>query len=411
MLYKKITKCRICWNENLKSVLKLGTQTLTWVFPLPNEEVEEWPLELVKCNWDNNCWLLQLWHDYDMEKLYWDNYGYRSWLNKSMVKHLSTITEKAKSLVKLEKGDLIIDIASNDWTLLSSYWNNWYELLWIDPTSKKFSKYYPEYVKYISDFFSADLVKKNINKKAKIITSISMFYDLPNPTKFVNDIKEILDSDWIWILEQSYMPTMIDMVSYDTACHEHLEYYSMKQIQWLVENSWMKIIDVTLNDINWWSFQVIVSKDKNRKENFKNIEYLINLEKKWWYNSLEIFDTFIKNIETHKNDVVNFLLKAKKEWKKVIWYWASTKWNVTLQYCWITKDLLPYIAEVNEYKFWRITPWSKIPIISEKECFDMSPDYLFVLPWHFKKSILEREKEFINKWWKFIFPLPKLEII
>jgi len=411
MLYNKITKCRICKNTNLKTILNLWMQALTWVFPIPWQEVEAWPLELVKCSWKNCCGLLQLWHNYDMVQLYWENYGYRSWLNQSMIKYLWTIVKKAKSLTNLKEWDLIIDIASNDWTLLSDYWDNWYHLLWIDPTSKKFSEYYPKYVDYISDFFSNDIVKTKTNKKAKIITSISMFYDLPDPTDFVKQVKETLDDDGIWILDQSYMPTMIDMVSYDTVCHEHLEYYSLKQIKWLIDNVGMKIIDVTLNDINWWSFQIIVSKNTLRKENKENIKTLLDFEEKWGYNSWKVFETFKKNIEVHKKNVLNFLTKAKNENKKVFWYWASTKWNVTLQYCGITPDLMPYIVEVNDYKFGRITPWSLIPIISEEEAFKMKPDYLFVLPWHFKKSILEKEKEYLKNWWNLVFPLPKLEII
>ena len=185
-----------------------------------------------------------------MEQLYGDNYGYRSGLNGSMVQHLSTIVEKTKSLVDLREGDLVIDIASNDGTMLSQYGDHGYELLGVDPTSKKFASFYPSYVDFVSDFFSETAVLTKTQKKAKIITSISMFYDLPDPTTFVNDVKHILDDDGIWILEQSYMPTMIDMVSYDTVCHEHLEYYALKQIEWLVDHAGMKIIDVILNDIN-----------------------------------------------------------------------------------------------------------------------------------------------------------------
>lgn len=411
MLYNKITECRICKNTNLETVLDLGMQSLTWVFPTPWQDVEKWPLELVKCSGENCCWLLQLWHNYDLEQLYWDNYWYRSGLNKSMVKHLWTISEKAKSFVNLEKWDLVIDIAANDGTLLSSYWDNWYDLLWIDPTSKKFSKYYPDYVNYTPNFFSSDIVKSKTDKKAKIITSISMFYDLEHPIDFVEQIKETLDDNGIWILEQSYMPTMIDMVSYDTVCHEHLEYYSMKQIKYIVDRVWMKIIDATLNDINWWSFQIVVSKDLNRHSNEENINKLLDYEENGWYNSGEVFEQFRKDIETHKKDLISFLENAKKENKKVFWYWASTKWNVTLQYCGITPELLPYVAEVNEFKFGRETPGTQIPIISEKEAMEMKPDYFLVLPWHFKKSILEREQEFLNNWGHIAFPLPKLEII
>ena len=411
MLYTPITQCRICRNTHLIPILDLGEHALTGVFPLPGEVVETWPLALVKCSDENSCGLLQLAHDYDMEELYGDNYGYRSWLNASMVKHLGTIVDKAKSLVDLQTGDLVIDIASNDGTMLAAYGDHGYELLGVDPTSKKFSSYYPGYVDYVSDFFSLDAVRTKTDKKAKVITSISMFYDLPDPTTFVADVKKVLADDGIWILEQSYMPTMIDMVSYDTVCHEHLEYYALKQIQWLVDHAGMKIIDVTLNDVNGWSFQVIVSKDINREANQESIDKLLAHEEDGGYSSGAVFAQFRENIEIHKKAVLDFFTTAKKENKKVIGYGASTKWNVTLQYCGITKDMLPYIAEVNEYKFWRTTPGTLIPLISEEEAKNMNPDYYFVLPWHFRTWILAREAQFMENGWQFVFPLPKLEII
>lgn len=411
MLYKEITECRICGNKNLKSILDLWIHTLTWVFPNPGEELESWPLVLIKCDWENCCGLLQLKHNYDLERLYGDDYGYRSGLNQEMVKHLWTIVDKIKLLTTLKPWDLIIDIASNDGVLLKAYGDHGFELLGIDPTAKKFKEYYPVYVSYISEFFSAEAIRNKTTKKAKAITSISMFYDLPQPMEFVKQIKEVLDNDGIWILEQSYMPTMIDVVSYDTVCHEHLEYYALKQIKRMVDKVWMKIIDVILNDVNWWSFQVVVSKDINREANEEAINKLLDHEEAWGYSSGEIFLQFKKNIETHKKAVLDFFAKAKQENKKVLGYGASTKWNVTLQYCGITKEMLPYIAEVNDYKFWRTTPGSKIPIISEKDAHEMRPDYFFVLPRHFKKWILEREKEFLANWWHFVFPLPTLEIV
>jgi len=361
--------------------------------------------------WEWHCGLLQLGHDYDMEQLYGDNYGYRSGLNASMVKHLGTIVEKAKSLVDLKAGDLVIDIASNDGTTLAAYGDHGYDLLWVDPTSKKFAEYYPDYVDYVSDFFSKAAVRTKTDKKAKIITSMSMFYDLPDPTSFVADVASVLADDGIWILEQSYMPTMIDVVSYDTVCHEHLEYYALKQIQWLVSRAGMKIIDVTLNDVNGGSFQVVVSKDLNREANQEAIDTLLRHEEEGGYSSGAVFGKFRENIEIHKQAVLWFFDTVKKENKKVIGYGASTKGNVALQYCGITPDMLPYIAEVNEYKFGRTTPGTRIPLISEADAKAMNPDYYFVLPWHFRRSILARETEFLENGGHFVFPLPWLEVV
>jgi NDP-4-keto-2,6-dideoxyhexose 3-C-methyltransferase len=413
MLYKKIEECRICWNKDLKIVLDLWYSDLSGVFPLIGEQVEWWPIELVKCDWEWCCGLAQSGYNYDLEVMYGDNYGYRSGLNQSMVRHLSTIVDRAKSYVSLSKDDLVIDIASNDGTMLWFYGDNGYKLVGIDPTSKKFSSYYSDYTSYISEFFTAETVKTNFwDQKAKIITSIACFYDLERPQVFADDISEILDENGIWILEQSYMPLMIKQVSYDTTCHEHLEYYALKQIQWVTQKAWLRIVDVFFNDINGGSFQVVVTKENSLiPSNIQNINAILKKEEEEWFNAMWVFEEFAKNTELSKEEILKFLHQAKSEWKKVFGYGASTKWNVTLQYCGIDSELMPYIVDVNEYKYGRRTPGSNIPIISEEDGEKMSPDYYFVLPWHFRKWILEKDTVILERWGKFVFPLPKLEIV
>lgn len=414
MLYQKITKCRICGNKNLKTVVDLGHMALTGIFPKKNDDVEFGPLELVKCHGskkDEYCGLLQLRHNYNLEKLYGDNYGYRSGLNASMVKHLQSLVEKVKELVKLKKNDLVIDIGSNDGTLLKNYSKSLH-LIGIDPTIKKFSQYYPSHIKRIPDFFSAKLIQNRIKKKAKVVSSIAMFYDLEKPIDFMQEIYNVLDEDGIWMLEQSYMPMMIDNVSYDTICHEHLEYYTVRQIKWMADRVGFKIIHVKINDINGASFcTILAKKDSSYKEDKRALKKILQYENDLKLNSLSTYKAFEKQVKKHQKDIKNLLIKLNKQGKKVFGYGASTKGNVILQYCNITSAHLPFIAEVNEYKFGRKTPGTNIPIISEKEAKSYHPHYLIVLPWHFKKNIIEREKEYLKAGGHLIFPLPKITII
>lgn len=416
MLYQKIEKCRICGNENLETIIDLGVQALTGVFPQKNEVVESGPLVLVKCKNDQSgkhCGLLQLGHNYDMEKMYGDNYGYRSGLNKSMVEHLKGIVEKIEKRVDLRDGDLIIDIASNDGMLLSAYKNEKLELIGIDPTSDKFKEYYPAHVKHLPAFFSSQIVKEKYpNKKARVITSIAMFYDLPDPLKIMKDIEEILAPDGVWVVEQSYMPNMIDNVSYDTICHEHLEYYALKQFKWMAEKVGLKIVDVEFNDTNGASFCItLAKKDSAYEEAVEIVENILNDEKARGFDELDIYENFKKNSEKHREDLRAFFAEAKLAGKKIFGYGASTKGNVILQYCNITLEDMPCIAEVNEYKFGRFTPGTLIPIVSEDEAKAMKPDYFMVLPWHFKNGIVEREQNFLKTGGKLMFPLPKIEVI
>lgn len=416
MLYKRIKKCRICGNKNLKPIISLGTQALTGIFPKKGMKVERGPLELVKCiddNTGNNCGLLQLRHDYNGEKMYGDNYGYRSGLNQSMVDHLRGIVKEIEKKIELKKNDLVIDIASNDGTLLGAYQNKRLQLVGVDPTAKKFRKYYQKHVKYISNFFSSSIIKKHFgNKKARVVTSLAMFYDLQDPLDFMHQISDILADDGIWIVEQSYMPHMLDNVSYDTICHEHSEYYGLRQFQWMAERACLKIIDVSFNDTNGASFCVTMAKRESvYKEAKHKIKKVLSWENNKGLKMLKPYELFAKETEKHKKELITFFKKAKQEGKKIFGYGASTKGNVILQYCGITPKEMRYIAEVNEYKFGRVTPGTAIPIISETEARAMKPDYMLVSPWHFKKGIIERERDYLASGGKLVFPLPKIEIV
>tara|TARA_B110000881_G_C18515589_1_gene484698 strand:- start:290 stop:1231 length:942 start_codon:yes stop_codon:yes gene_type:complete len=313
--------------------------------------------------------------------------------------------------MNLKDDDVVVDIGSNDGTFLS-FFPKKLKLIGVDPTIKKLANYYRKDIVKIPDFFSALEFKKKIAKKVKVVTSISMFYDLENPIKFAEDIYEVLDQNGIWHLEQSYMPMMLKNNSYDTICHEHLEYYSLKSIKYIFDKVGFKIIDLEFNDINGGSFSLVVAKKNSKfKEVPKIIDWLLYKEDLYKYNQLTSFKLFFENVKKHKKIFRDLLLNLKDMKKKVIGYGASTKGNVILQFCNIDKKLLPYIAEVNEFKHGRYTPGSKIKIIPETDALKMNPDYFLVLPWHFKNFILNKEKKFLSKGKKIIFPLPDIEII
>lgn len=416
-MIKEISKCRICGNTELVSILDLGLQTLTGVFPKDKDQkIDSGPLELVKCienDTEEYCGLVQLKHTFNLFDLYGDNYGYRSGLNKSMVNHLYGIVDKIKSFVSFKPDDLIVDIGSNDGTLLKAYPNDNLLLVGIDPTGSKFRKYYPGHIKLIPDFFSAKAIKKHFGtKKAKVITSISMFYDLENPLDFVREVHNILEDDGIWVFEQSYMPTMLEMNSYDTICHEHLEYYRLNQIKWMTDRVGFKIIDIEFNKINGGSFSVTVAKSNSSyKECTKLIEEVLLSEKRKELNTLKPFIEFEKRVFKHRDKFLDFIKKAKSNNKLMLGYGASTKGNVVLQFCGITEKDIPFIAEVNEDKFGCLTPETNIPIISEKEARAMNPEYFVLFPWHFKENIIKREGDYLKRGGKLVMPLPEVEII
>lgn len=286
-MYTEIEKCRICGNRNLKSIINLGNQKLTGVFPLEGECVPGAPLEVVKCEKKGKhdaCGLVQLRYSCDITEMYGDNYGYRSGLNESMVAHLKDIVTNIKETVHLEQDDLIIDIGSNDCTLLKCYASPELSLdfVGIDPSGAKWLEFYPDNVTLISEFFTATCIKGiRKNKKAKVITSIAMFYDLEDPISFAKDVVELLHDDGVWVMEQSYLPAMLQSRAFDTICQEHLEFYSLKQIKWIADHVGLKIIKVDLNNTNGGSFRVTLAKNMSSMLVDSSVADVIELEKKW----------------------------------------------------------------------------------------------------------------------------------
>lgn len=409
-MYNEINKCRISGSSNLVTVLSLGEQFLTGVFPKDkNEAITKGPLDLV---WCPDSGLLQMKQSYSLDEMYGDNYGYRSGLNNSMVRHLTNKIHSLEKLVSLSDNDLVIDIGSNDATSLKAY-NAKCRKVGIDPTGKKFIEYYTEDISLIPDFFSAAAFRKNFPEdNATIITSIAMFYDLEDPGSFVKDIEAVLAPNGIWHFEQSYMPSMLRTNSYDTICHEHLEFYSFKVINNLLNACGMRVIDVQMNSINGGSFAVTACKaDANHKSNLPIINWMLQQEEDMGLDTEKPYIEFKERVFKHRKNLVDLIEALTADGKKIIGYGASTKGNVLLQFCNLGVEHIPYIAEVNEQKFGSFTPGTNIPIISEAEAKAMKPDYFLVLPWHFKHDILERERDYIAQGGKFIFPLPEIEIV
>lgn len=409
-MYKTINACRISGSTNLITVLSLGEQYLTGVFvKSPTEQITKGHLDLV---WCPDSGLLQMKQSYSLDEMYGDNYGYRSGLNRAMVEHLTHKINILEQFIKLSESDIVIDIGSNDATLLKAYSSKCHKV-GIDPTGKKFKKYYTDSILLIPDFFSAELLKKAYpGKKAKIITAIAMFYDLENPKAFVQEVEEILDDDGIWHFEQSYMPSMLRTNSYDTICHEHLEFYSFKVVKSLLESCNMRVVDIQMNAINGGSFAVTACKKAaTYKSNTPIINWMLRQEDDMGLDTPKPYRNFEERVFKHRKNLLELIEALVADNKKVFGYGASTKGNVLLQFCGFTSKQIPYIAEVNEQKFGCFTPGTNIPIISEKEARAMKPDYFIVLPWHFKHSILEREKTYMSQGGKFIFPLPEIEIV
>lgn len=406
----RINACRLCGSRELVKTLELGEQALTGVFPASIDEyVPKAPLELV---WCRSCTLLQLAHSFEPTELYGDNYGYRSGLNASMVEHLAREARGLEAFVNLSPGDVVLDIGSNDGTLLGRYTTPSLRRIGIDPTAAKFEEYYPDDVVIGADFFSESKFRELSDEPARIITSVAMFYDLEDPVVFARDVRDCLAEDGVWHFEQAYMPSMLGSTGYDTVCHEHLAYYSLATVRRILDEADLELIEVQFNRVNGGSFSVTAGRRGSpfRPRHALN-EWFVGREKRLGLDREGPFLRFAERVFEHRAELVGLLDTLRVEKASVMGYGASTKGNVLLQFCGFTSADIEAIAEVNSAKFGHVTPGSGVPIVSEDEMRERRPDYLIVFPWHFRDGIIAREEEYLRRGGRMIFPLPQIEIL
>ena len=406
----KIKYCRNCKNNKFFSLLNLGKMSFTGKFPKSFfNNVPSTYIKLIMCK---KCKLVQLDRNFNQKYLYGKDYGYRTGINNTMTEHVKKTVKQSSNIVKLKANDYVLDIASNDATLLNFYKKN-IVTVGVDPLVNKYKTFYSKINHKISNFFqSSDIKKLNLKKKFKVISALSVFYDLSDPNKFVRDVKEILDKEGVFILEHADLLCIVENNLFDTICHEHLEYYSSKVIIDMMYCNGLKVFDHNFNDINGGSSRYFIChKEAKYKVKRRKIKTLLSKEKKIGLHSKKIFKIFFKRILNEKRKLKKLIKKIKNKKLNIHGYGASTKGNVLLQFYNISNKDVNYIADRNPLKYNLFTPGTKIKIISENQSRNLQPHYYLVLPWHFKKEILMREKKIRQKGTKFIFPLPKVKVV
>jgi len=377
-------------------------------------------LELVLCKL---CGLLQLRETVPGAAMY-QNYWYRSGTNQTMRTALADLANTAERLMNLRAGDTVLDIGCNDGTLLASYSTPGIYRVGFDPAENLlvFSRKVADRV--VNCFFSSEEFHLDPDLKTrqpKIVTSIAMFYDLEDPNKFVSDIKKIMHPEGLWVVQMSYLPLMLKQHDFGNICHEHLEYYSLESLEYLLELHNLSVCDVQLNDVNGGSFRVFIRNGSANETLFGDIVYrrqaaerLKSLRAKETSMNLKDSKTyreFATWVERIKNDVYRFISEQVHQGKKVAIYGASTKGNVMLQYFGLDHGLISAASERNPDKWGKVTPGTRIPIVSEEQGRLANPDYFLVLPWHFIEEFREREKNYLLSGGRFIVPLPHFTLI
>ena len=353
----------------------------------------------------------------------WGKYWYRSSISGTMKKQLKDIVDSTLSVIKLEDESIWVDIAGNDGYMLSQVPSHLTRIN-IDPADDSFRLEAEKNCDLvIQDYFSAEVFKKSKygHRKAKVISVISMFYDLADPDTFLDGVNEILDDDGLFVLQLSYTPLMLAQLEFTNICHEHLYYYSLFNIKPLLEKHGFQIMDVQLNDTNAGSFRLQVMKKDADITKFSSVTHrdvcnfriasLLLYEKSLKLDEVETWMEFFNRINGLKKRTVDFIKAEKLRGKVIMGYGASTKGNTLLNYFGLDNTLITAIAERSPAKYGTRTIGTNIPIISENEARRMKPDYLLILPFHFLNEFIERESEYLKGGGKFIVPCPSFQII
>lgn len=390
---QSVTACRICQGDTFESIVDFGSMAQGGLFPTIGTQAPSLPLHLVRCL---SCGLVQLGHRLDLTQLYGQHYGYRSGLNLSMVEHLQDIVTKELPRWKpaYKKDHAVLDIGSNDGTLLNAYPVQ-LRRVGLDPSIRAFADHYKPGIEQLEGFFgTTPLMRYGL---FGVITSIAMFYDLDDPVTFAKKIKYLLAYNGVWILEQAYWPEMVRRGAYDVICHEHLDYYSVQDMVHIMDRAGLVIRDISFNGVNGGSFRVVVSRDGAPYDTTALVEQ----------ESSCSLDTFQQHVVQHGPQLKALLTDLKAQGKTIQGYGASTKGSTVLQHAGIGPDLLDCIVDVSEAKAGCWTPGTHIPIVLSAP----APDYYLVGPWHYRESILRREAAYLEQGGTFIFPLPEIEMV
>ena len=397
-----LKKCKVCGSEDLTKVLTLNEQYLSPTFVKSNEgnplaKIKS-PLTLLLCDKsknNNNCGLLQLKEITEADLLYKD-YFYRTATNDTMRKDLKELVDQVIDIVKPKEKDIIVDIGANDCTMLNFYSNN-FHLVGFEPAKNIKFIDKGKNIKIINNYFNSKNFKENFpSKKAKIITSCAMFYDLENPIQFVKDIEEILDDDGVWCCQISYLDSMIRFNNFYDICHEHLSYYSLESFEFLINKINLKLFYAETNSVNGGSVRLYISKKNSQKFETPDLTVKLNkLKKKEKELNLTLSKTFLnfeKVVSDLRSKTIKFVDEIINKKQTVLALGASTKGNIILQHFNLTKDKIPYISERNPDKVGLKCLGSDIELISEERARDLKPEAFIVLPWNFKKEIVEEKK-------------------
>jgi len=403
--YRLEQKCRICSSKNLKMVLDLGEQPPANSFIDQNQlnSTEfKFPLRLF---WCSDCFLVQLLDIVDKEYLF-KNYFYMTSASKPIVDHFKKYAQDVyKEFLEGKNDQFVVEIGSNDGSLLSEFKKLGTSILGIEPATNLSNLANQSSITTKNTFFSSQLSKEIIKSHhASVVVANNVIAHVEDLHDLMEGIQILIGNDGIFIFEVPYLLDLIKKLEFDTIYHEHLSYFSILPLLKLVKQFGLEIFDIRKQSVHGGTLRIFVSKKDNYQIN-NSVNFFINEENKLGLDKIEFYHKFSTNVEELKKNLLKLLTQLKKENKSLLGYGAPAKGNVLLNYCGIDTNFLDYIVDTTPLKQGKYTPGMHIPIIPPKNL--KNTDVALLLAWNYESEILLKEKIFRENGGKFLIPLPK----
>lgn len=412
--FTKRTTCRVCGSDSLLPLFSLGEQFVSDFVP-PGKVTTgvKCPISLQLCG---RCSLVQQEYTAPQDFLYTRHYWYRSGITETMRRALADVVDAAMDRVGLAPGDIVLDIGSNDGTLLRQYPKE-LELvrIGVEPATNMVQYYLDSSILLINGFWSADdyeftLEVMGSSKQPKIITACGMFYDLEDPNQFIADVAKVLHPEGVFVAQLMCLKQTLEMRDIGNLAHEHLEFYSLEALRTLLNKHGLSIVDIEENNVNGGSYRIFAKLGAHPFSN-PRVTKFFEIEREMGLRSPASYREWWEGVENNLFRIRLLLIELKRLDARVWVYGASTKGNVILQALKADNLLLEGAADKSSEKWGLYTIGTGICIHREEMMRSCNPSYLLVLPYAFIQEFVKREEAWLKAGGKFIVPLPTAHTI
>lgn len=406
----KLTNCRICSSPDLSNVLDLGEMPLANEFlDSPTEEEKEYPLRVV---WCQNCGLMQIDEVVPPEELF-SEYVYVSGTSERLQNHFNNLVSEIDELYSTLNGRKVLDIGSNDGTLLKGFENHDYDVIGVEPASNIAEIARENGVETINEFFNEEVafrIQKNYGRR-DVITATNVFAHTHNVHSFLKGVSKLLADDGIFVIEVPYLVDLLENVEFDTIYHEHLSYFAVRPLKTLLEKHGFKILNIKRIDIHGGSIRLYSTKDSSWQNANSSAKKLIRIEMEKGLDELATYKSFAHRVERLKTSLLDLLSKLKGSGHTIAGYGAAAKGNTLLNYYSIGQEMLEYIADQNTLKQGLYTPGTHVKVVSPNRIYQDTPDEIVILAWNFAEEIMKQQSDFKEMGGRFVLPVPEVRVI